>query len=321
MLAAVATVIAISLVFVYAQAVVLALFGAIVLGEAARPSVKRLSAHMPRGLAIVLVFGAASLLLAVVWFIPIRLIAPSLVALVGALPAYLKGATSSVQHLFRNADFSAAAAPLLKFIFGLQAGVGALLSTVALTLVMSIFWMTSSLSLHAFLESLLPLSKRVSVNAVLLELSDKLGMYVRGTIMNGTFVAAICTALLCWMQAPYPVALGVLQGLLVAIPYLGTFIGVLMVGAIVFAAQGWARAAEGVLLVSLAQTLVGTFISPLIFKKRVDVDPLSVLLGTAIGGALFGIGGIILAVPGVAVLQTLSVRCLAPAIRATFPDP
>jgi putative heme transporter len=72
-------------------------------------------------------------------------------------------------------------------------------------------------------------------------------------------------------------------------------------------------------VVSLANTLEGTFVAPLIFQRGLDVDPLAVLLGTAIGGALFGIAGIVLAVPAVAVLQTIIVRMMMPALRDRRP--
>jgi putative heme transporter len=107
---------------------------------------------------------------------------------------------------------------------------------------------------------------------------------------------------------------------LVAIPYLGTLIAVLTVGGVVLAAQGWTRAAEAVVLISLMEGLEGSFISPLIFKKRLDVAPLSTVLATAIGGALFGVTGVVLAVPAAAILQMIVLRLLAPAIRS-FSEP
>ncbi len=124
--------------------------------------------------------------------------------------------------------------------------------------------------------------------------------------------------LLSWLGAPYALVLGLVQGLLVAIPYLGTLIAVLTVGGVVLAAQGWVRAAEAVVLISLMEGLEGSFISPLIFKKRLDVAPLSTVLATAIGGTLFGINGVVLAVPAAAIFQLIVLRLLAPAIRSSL---
>jgi predicted PurR-regulated permease PerM len=118
------------------------------------------------------------------------------------------------------------------------------------------------------------------------------------------------------LRTPYPIVLGLLQGLLVAIPYLGTLIGVLTVAIVVLAAQGWLSAVVAMASVALIASLEGSFIAPLVFKKRLDVDPLYTTLAIAIGGTLFGIGGVVLAVPAASVLRTLVVRVVAPAIRS-----
>jgi predicted PurR-regulated permease PerM len=87
------------------------------------------------------------------------------------------------------------------------------------------------------------------------------------------------------MRFPFPLAIGVLEGLVVALPYVGTFFGVLTAGAVAFALQGWLPAAETVAFVALVHTLEGTFV---------------------------GIAGIILAVPTVAVVQTILAERFGP---------
>jgi predicted PurR-regulated permease PerM len=59
----------------------------------------------------------------------------------------------------------------------------------------------------------------------------------------------------------------------------------------------------------------GSFISPLIFKRGLDLAPLTTVLATAIGGGLLGIDGVVLALPAAVILQVIVVRLLAPAIR------
>jgi len=170
-------------------------------------------------------------------------------------------------------------------------------------------------ALRVFVLSLIRPNARNAANALFEELGDKLGRYVSGSLANGAIVALASMVLLSWIGAPYAIVLGLLQGLLVAVPYLGTLVAVLMVGGVVLAAQGWIRAAEAVALISVMEGLEGSFISPLIFKKQLDVEPLATILATAIGGALFGLNGVVLAVPAAAVLQSLTMRLLVPAVR------
>jgi hypothetical protein len=51
------------------------------------------------------------------------------------------------------------------------------------------------------------------------------------------------------------------------------------------------------------------------FFKRVNVDPLGCVVSSAVGATIFGIPGIVLAVPAASVIQTVVVRVVAPAIR------
>jgi predicted PurR-regulated permease PerM len=98
-------------------------------------------------------------------------------------------------------------------------------------------------------------------------MGDQFGSYVSGTLVNGAIVAMASIVPLWFLRGPYPIVLGLLQGLLVSIPYLGTLIGVLTAGAVVFAAQGWLSAAVAMASIALVATLEGSFIAPLMFKK------------------------------------------------------
>ena len=322
----VAAVVALCAVVVKAQAVVLAFFGAIIVAEAVRPIVDGLSKHMPRPLSLALTFASIAGAVALVWAIPVRALEPQVLTFWRMLPAYLAAVLAAIAHSTGAplADPLAVAlqslggfvVPFARGLLGAEAGLAGFVSTLVLVVLMALFWLGSSDALRAFVLTLVAPSRRDGAVALFDELGDKLGQYVSGTLINGTIVGTGSTVLLWAIGAPYAIVLGLLQGLLVAVPYLGTLVAVLTVGGVVFAAQGWARAAEAIALVSIFESLEGSFVSPLIFKQRVDVAPLSTILATAIGGALFGINGVVLAVPAAAVLHTLTVRLLAPAIRS-----
>ena len=81
------------------------------------------------------------------------------------------------------------------------------------------------------------------------------------------------------------------------IPYIGAFLGG---GLAVFVAwgDGGLEVATVMLLVVLASNLVlENFVEPRVMGRTLDIHPLVVLVVTALGGFLFGIVGLILAVP------------------------
>lgn len=305
--------VALASVVVRAEATVLALFGAMVIGEAMRPLVDRLSARMPRVAATAVSFLALFAVIALLWFLPIRTLIPQAVAFWHDLPAYATGFTARIAGF--SAGAGATIGPLLERFLQLQAGIVSLFSTFALMLVMALFWLAASAALTSFLLSLVPQEQRTNVSALFSEIGNKLALYVTGALVNGAIVGLGSIVVLLLLRTPYPILLGLLQGLLIAIPYLGTLIGVLAVGGVVLAAQGWIPAVVAMLAVALICTIEGTFVSPLIFKQSLDVDPLLTIFAAAVGGTLFGVLGVALAVPAASIIQTIAVRVIAPAIR------
>jgi predicted PurR-regulated permease PerM len=301
-----------AVVLVRAQTIVLALLAAIVIAEAIRPLVDRVTSRVPRGAAIGLVFAAVLLALIVVWLIPLQALLPQALALWATLPTLIA----------EYAPRLPASAPsvLLNVLVSREHDFAQNLSMVGLAFVMALFWFGASSKLRATALSFAQGQRRTTLDSLFSELGDGLRLYVVGALINGAIVGVMCALGLAWMRSPFPLALGVLEGLLVAIPYVGPFVGVVLAGAVAFALQGLLGAGEAIAVVSLANTLEGTFVAPLIFQRGLNVDPLAVLLGTAIGGALFGVAGIVLAVPVVSVLQTIIVRMMMPALRGRRPS-
>jgi predicted PurR-regulated permease PerM len=284
--------------------VLLALLGSIVVGETVRPIVNRFSVRVAPPLATALVFGALFLLLAVIALLPIQL-------LVGQIAALIAGVPRAVPFSLPPGTFDA----LGRLIARDPLGLVPTFSVVGLTLVMALFWLAASAQLTAFTLTLLPVSRRAEAQSIFTEIGSKLGAYVGGAILNSAVAAVLGTIGLLALHVPNAVVLGLFQGVLTGIPYLGTFIAVMTTLVVVGAGDGWLKAAEAGALIALLHTLVGTFVSPLIFKKRVNVDPLGCVISSAVGATLFGIPGIILAVPAASVIQTVVVRVVAPAIR------
>ena len=290
---------------IYAMiSVLLALFGAMVVGETVRPIVNRLSLRMARPWAIALVFAALFALLGVMTFLPIQLLIRQIHMLLAGLP-------STVPFPLPTGALNAIAPLIARDPLGLVPT----FSVLGLTLAMALFWLGASAQLTAFTLTLLPAGRRADAQSIFSDIGSKLGAYLGGAILSSAIVAVLGTAGFLFFHVKNAVDLGLFQGVLTGIPYLGTFIAVITTLVVVGAVDGWVKAAEAGGLVAILHTVVGTFVSPLIFKKQVNLDPLSCVASCAVGGALFGIPGIILAVPAATTIQTIIVRVVAPAIR------
>jgi predicted PurR-regulated permease PerM len=105
-------------------------------------------------------------------------------------------------------------------------------------------------------------------------------------------------------RVPLALSIGLLSGLLNFIPYLGTLTGLtLSLSFVALDGGGWARILGVVVVFIVVQSVEGYYLTPKLLGGRLDLHPMWVLIGLMIGGSLFGVLGIILAVPVIAIAK------------------
>jgi putative permease len=131
--------------------------------------------------------------------------------------------------------------------------------------------------------------------------------YTMRRLMAGRLVGMVFEGVFTWIMlaaygVPMAVLLGILTGLLAFIPNLGALIaGILMV--LVGFSGGVDMGLYTILVYFLVQTFDGYVVIPLIAKKTVDLAPALVLGAQLIMGVLFGIIGLFLADPLLAMIK------------------
>jgi predicted PurR-regulated permease PerM len=105
------------------------------------------------------------------------------------------------------------------------------------------------------------------------------------------------------VQLPSGAAIGIITGLLVFIPYLGIFSGFVM-AMLISIAQLQDSTMLGVAIVFAAgHMLEGGLVTPFLVGGRIGLNPIMIILSLMIFGKLFGIVGVLLALP----LSTIAV--------------
>jgi predicted PurR-regulated permease PerM len=136
--------------------------------------------------------------------------------------------------------------------------------------------------------------------------SRVLGGWLRGTLIQSTVVAVLFTLGLTIAGVPYALAIGVIGGLVNVVPYVGP-----VLTAVLAAAAGWSVSPWVALWAVIAVLVVNQFdslvMAPRIIGDQVDLHPLLVIFAFLVGATLFGLPGIVLAVPVAAVVKGLFV--------------
>ncbi len=152
-------------------------------------------------------------------------------------------------------------------------------------------------------EELIPPRFREPFSRLFDESGRILESYVRGQLLIG-LIMAICYAVGFWfLDVPAWAGIALIAGLLNAIPYIGTLLGIVLACGFTIADGNrsvWDIAAIlGVF--AAVQTLESYVLTPRILGGRLNLHPMAVFLGLLIGGKLFGFLGLILAIPAIAI--------------------
>lgn len=149
---------------------------------------------------------------------------------------------------------------------------------------------------------LLPADKRGEAKITLDRMAHTMRRLMAGRLFGMFFEGVLTWIALSIAGVPMALILGILTGVLAFIPNIGAFIsGVLMV-AVGFSA-GIETGLAAIIVYFVVQTFDGYVLIPLVAKKTVDMPP-ALTLGTQIlFGTLFGIYGLALADPMVAMIK------------------
>jgi len=151
-------------------------------------------------------------------------------------------------------------------------------------------------------EDLIPPRFREPFSRLFDESGRILESYVRGQLLIG-FIMAVCYAVGFWtLGVPAWAGIALIAGLLNAIPYVGTILGIVLASSFMLAEGGGVWDIAGVLGVFIAvQSLEGYVLTPKILGGRLNLHPMAVFLGLLVGGKLFGFLGVVLAIPAIAI--------------------
>jgi len=151
-----------------------------------------------------------------------------------------------------------------------------------------------------------PSSSPEETVATLEEIYDVIQSYLLGMVMVMGIVAVLNTAGLLVMGIEYAWFFGTLAALLILIPYIGIAIGSIIPALFALATMDNYWYALGIIIwFQVVQFLEGNFITPNIVGGKVSLNPLVAIISLLLGGMLFGLAGLILALPLVASIKIL----------------
>jgi predicted PurR-regulated permease PerM len=150
-------------------------------------------------------------------------------------------------------------------------------------------------------------SHRARARAVLNEMGAVLRFWLVGQMVRIVLMTLCVFAVLYLIGLPTPFLLGLQAGLSNLIPYLGPIAAAAPIG-LAAMPLGSSVVIWSLVIYTVVQSVEGYLIGPLIQRQAIEIPPAWILTAIVILGALFGILGVALAMPLVAVVRVAIVR-------------
>lgn len=292
-----------------------------ILAYVLEPGVRWLAAHrVPRVLAVLLVMVLAILAVVGVLLILLPIVQTEIEQVRQRLPALVSAITEQLMPWLRRtlgAELSLDAAAVRRWLTQQLAGSGSDVAAAALAYASSgwsaavqvagLVFLVPVLLFYLLLDwpalvrrvsELVPPRWRAHTAEIVGEIDTLLGQYLRGQSLVMMILAVYYSIGLLIAGFQLWLAIGVLTGLLIMIPYLGFALG------LTFAlVSGMLQLGPLVGLLSVAivygigQVVESVYLTPRLVGERIGLHPIAVILALLAFGALFGFIGVLLALP------------------------
>ena len=283
--------------------------------------------RVPRLLAVSLLFATAAGLMVLAWFTLIPDLIREIQDLIVRLPIIVKDVIAfahmhlpklfnllNVDYLKIEQDFLQNQYPakveslLLKAIKALS-GMGTILSqilNIILIPVLTFYFLKDYNKIKSGFLSFVPKKNRTLVNFYLWRSNRILGGYIRGKLITCVFVGIFTWLGLFLFSIPYSIMIGIETGILNFVPFVGFYISLAIALVPPLFMPNPLHAVVQVLIVfAVVQSIEGYVISPKIVGERVGLHPVAVIFSILIFSHFLGFWGLLIAVPGAALLKFL----------------
>ncbi len=188
------------------------------------------------------------------------------------------------------------------------AGVGLTLATAAslgvVVLIATIYMVIRPEPWVEGFVALFPAGWRQRTREVLFEMYHTVQRWFIGQLAAMTFIAVFWAVSLWIIGVPFALLLGIFSGLVSFVPYLGATISVVLPLLLALISEPF-TAVYVIVAFVVIQQIEGNILQPILMSRAVDLHPALVVFAILTMGTLFGIVGVFLAVPLVAVVQVL----------------
>ncbi|MDR7870047.1 MAG: AI-2E family transporter [Tissierellaceae bacterium] len=174
--------------------------------------------------------------------------------------------------------------------------------SIVLTPILVLYFLVDKDYFKNVIKKLLPKKQREDILYLSTIIDTSLKQFIKGRLLMSLYAGVVTTIMLLILDVEFPFVIGFITGLADIVPYIGPFLGYLP--AVFFASISSPIKAIWVsVLWVLIQWSENNLVAPKVIGENMGMHPMIILLSIIIGGGVFGVFGMILSVPVVAIFR------------------
>nr|WP_246231518.1 AI-2E family transporter [Sporosarcina jiandibaonis] len=286
--------------------------------------------RIPRPWGILIIFLGASGLITLLVFLVLPFLKLQINNLVDEFPTYFKKLALDIDTFLRTSIFSSyyekldinalalvESAPdnvgkfLTDTVGGIAVGLTSFVSALTgfvlaiVTVPFILFYLLKDgEKLPKVFIKMLPPSMRDDAEVIVKDADHQISSYIQGQILVAICIGIMVSIGFKIIGMEYAVLLGVIAMFTSVVPYLGPLIAITPAVIIAIVTSPFMLIKLAVVW-TIVQLIDGKFISPQIMGKSLSIHPITIIFVLLTAGSLFGVAGVILGIPGYALLKVL----------------
>lgn len=285
-----------------------------------------------RGLSVITVLILVILIVAMAINLVIPAISKSVIELAGELPGYYQNAIKFINDLpddsiikkieiqdiigkLQQIDITQVLnlEKISTYIKGVL-GVASTIFSIFVSLIMSVYFLLERREILKFfnrvIEALFKKETCKSISNYFGKVNDIFFKFISSQVLDAIIVGILVSMAMWILGVKYWILLGFMIGLFNIIPYFGAIVGVAIATVITVFTGGISQALWMLLVVIILQQIDANIINPRIIGNALKLSPILVIFSVTLFGAYFGVLGMFLAVPIIAVIKMLVIDFL-----------
>ena len=185
-------------------------------------------------------------------------------------------------------------------VVGLAGG----LFNLILTPLLAAYFLVEVPRLRQNFSRLIPGEYAPRIMQIMAEVHEVLSGFIHGYLLVAIIIGLMSGTILAFLGVRFYLVLGVFAGLTNLIPYFGPFIGAIPAIGLGLL-DSWGLGIQVAVAFLIIQQIESLLITPRILGGKTGLHPLAVVFAVMAGGSLYGVIGLLLAVPTAAIIKVL----------------